>query len=152
MVLTTIITIIYAIGYPLNNLLSGFHYLGVGCLAINAIIYLLSNKEQSKTLIMFFINMVVILSYSLFAPVAYLSIFIYEAYINRKKYNKLLNKNFIINTIITLIIPGIIGIVYLILPNIEAVKYISVEGYIYKNIFTNIIFFIPFVVYYLVNH
>lgn len=147
-----IITIIYLTGYPLNNLLNGFYYLGIGILFINAILYIMKLKNQNKgmeRLQLALLNTGVILSYSLFAPVIFLSIFIYDGYITYKKYNKVLNKEFILNTITTLIIPGLIGVIYLILPNIETVKNIALEGYIYKNLFINIIFFLPFVGVYL---
>lgn len=146
------ITVIYMIGYPLNSLLSGFYYLGIGCLIINAILYIMSLQEKKIKItnaILFLLNTGIILSYSLFAPVIYLSIFIYNGYKTYKEYGKLLNKQWILNTITTLILPGIIGIVFLILPNIEAVKGISLDGYIYKNLWTNMLFFIPFAFYFL---
>ena len=140
-----VITMIYLVGYPLNNLLSGFYYLGVGCLSINGILYILKHKEYNKRITLALLNTTLILSYSLFAPVVYLSMFIYDLINTRKKYNK----TFIINTIVTLIIPGIIGVLYLLAPNISAVKYIAVDGYIHKKLLINIIFFIPFVIYFL---
>lgn len=144
-----LVTIIYLVGYPLNNLLSGFYYLGVGCLSINGILYILKHKEYNKRITLALLNTTLILSYSLFAPVVYLSMFIYDLIDTRKKYNKTFNKEFIINTIVTLIIPGIIGVLYLLAPNISAVKYIAVDGYIHKKLLINIIFFIPFVIYFL---
>lgn len=144
-----VITIIYLVGYPLNNLLSGFYYLGVGCLSINGILYILKHKEYNKRITLALLNTTLILSYSLFAPVVYLSIFIYDLINTHKKYNKIFNKEFIINTIVTLIIPGIIGVLYLLAPNISAVKYIAVDGYIHKRILINIIFFIPFAIYFI---
>lgn len=143
------ITIIYLVGYPLNNLLSGFYYLGVGCLSINGILYILKHKEYNKRITLALLNTTLILSYSLFAPVVYLSIFIYDLINTHKKYNKIFNKEFIINTIVTLIIPGIIGVLYLLAPNISAVKYIAVDGYIHKKLLTNIIFFVPFAIYFI---
>ena len=143
------ITIIYLVGYPLNNLLSGFYYLGVGCLSINGILYILKHKEYNKRITLALLNTTLILSYSLFAPVVYLSIFIYDLINTHKKYNKIFNKEFIINTIVTLIIPGIIGVLYLLAPNISAVKYIAVDGYIHKKLLINIIFFVPFAIYFI---
>lgn len=142
-----LVTIIYMLGYPLNNLLSGFYYLGIGCLAINGILYILKQKENNNMITLSLLNVTLILSYSLFAPVVYLSMFIYYLIITRKKYNKIFNKEFIINTIVTLILPGIIGVLYLIVPDVTVVKYITLDGYINKKLLVNIIFFIPFVVY-----
>lgn len=147
--ISLVITIIYLVGYPLNNLLSGFYYLGVGCLSINGILYILKNKEYNKRITLALLNTTLILSYSLFAPVVYLSIFIYNLINTRKKYNKIFNKEFTINTLITLIIPGLIGVFYLLAPNIEAVKFIAIDGYIHKELLVNIIFFVPFAMYFL---
>lgn len=149
--LAIVITIIYLLGYPLNNLLSGFYYLGVGCLSINAILYVLGQKEYKRRLVLSLLNTAIILSYSLFAPVVYISIFIYDGFITYKKYKKILNREFIIDTLITLIVPGLIGTIYMLSPNIETVKYIAVEGYIYKSLLINILFFIPFVFYFFIQ-
>lgn len=142
-----VVTIIYMLGYPLNNLLSGFYYLGIGCLAINGILYVLKQKENKNIVTLSLLNVTLILSYSLFAPVVYLSMFIYYLIITRKKYNKIFNKEFIINTIVTLILPGIIGVLYLIVPNVNVIKCITLDGYINKKLLVNILFFIPFVTY-----
>ena len=151
LILAIIVTIIYLLGYPLNNLLSGFYYLGVGCLSINAILYVLGQKEYKKRLILSLLNTTIILSYSLFAPVVYISIFIFNCFTTHKNNKKILNKEFIIDTLITLIIPGLIGTIYMLSPNIETVKYIAVEGYIYKNLLINVLFFIPFAFYFFVR-
>lgn len=154
LLLAVIITIIYLLGYPLNNLLSGFYYLGIGCLMINSILYMMIVIEQKialKRVILFYLNTGLILSYSLFAPVVYLSIFLYDGYRNKKIHKKIINKEFVINTITTLVIPGLIGVFFLLVPNIETVKYIAQEGYIYKNLWINIIFFVPFAGYAMIS-
>jgi len=142
LVLAVVMTILYLLGYPLNNLLSGFYYLGVGCLMINAILYILQLQMQSRNVkrsILFLVNTGLILSYSLFAPVVYVSEFIYE--MMKEKANK---KELILDVLITLVIPGILGVIYLLVPDIERVKGIVLDGYIYKSLWKNIIFFIPF--------
>lgn len=73
--------------------------------------------------------------------------FIYYLIITRKKYNKIFNKEFIINTIVTLILPGIIGVLYLIVPDVNVIRCITLDGYINKKLLVNILFFIPFVAY-----
>lgn len=154
LLLVASLTIIYLIGYPLNNLLSGFYYLGIGCLFINAILYYMTlqdNKTGMARIILFLLNTGLILSYALFAPVVYLSVFLYDGYKNKRKYHKLWNKEWIFDTITTLILPGLIGVIFLLLPNIETVKYIAQEGYIYKNLWNNIIFFLPFAMYFLIK-
>lgn len=91
------ITVIYLLGYPLNNLLNGFYYLGIGCLVINGILYYMLNIDcdnQMKILIRFLLNTGIIFSYSLFAPVIYLAMFFYDGYSTYHKYHKILNKEF----------------------------------------------------------
>ena len=147
-VLGTIITIIYLIGYPLNNLLNGFYYLGIGCLMISSIIYIMTYLNNN-ILCNFLLNTGVIFSYTLFAPVVYLAIFLWEGYNNYKENHKILTKQFIINTIITLVIPGIMAIIFFILPNAKIVKELANEGYIHKYLIINTIFFFPFAIYFI---
>lgn len=149
MLLAATMTILYLMGYPLNNLLSGFHYLGLGFLMMNAIFYIIEEQELNpvaRRSILFLLNIGLILSYSLFAPVAYLSMFI-----DTIRKNKAEKKQIILDTIITLIIPGLIGVAFLLGSNIERVKILSLEGYIYKNLWSNIIFFVPFALYFLLK-
>lgn len=60
-------------------------------------------------------------------------------------------------TVITLIIPTILGFCYHVLPGllsakeIQVANVIQVEGYIYRNLYSNILLFIPFLIYYLVK-
>ncbi len=146
------ITTVYLLGYPLNNLLNGFYYLGIGCLTVNSIIYFISCSKQLKDIDIleeFFLNFCLIFSYTLFAIPVYLATFIYKTYIVFKKSKTLFNKNYIINIAITQIIPGILAIIYLVMPNVTAVKALAIEGYIYKNMMINIIIFIPFIIYYI---
>ena len=146
------ISVVYLIGYPLNNLLNGFIYLGVGCLIANSVLWLMLSKEEltvnSKRIILLLLNMGIIFSYALFAPIIYLSAFLYNGYCNYKENKKILTKQFLIDTIIEFIIPGMLGIVYLLLPDVSKLKIITNDGYIYKNLFSNVIFFIPFVIYF----
>ena len=67
-----------------------------------------------------------------------------------KKHGKIVNKEMILYTIITLVIPCICGFLYTILPSfqnansIKATNQITLEGYIYRNLFSNLLLFIPF--------
>lgn len=152
-ILAIIISIIYLCGYPLNNLLAGFFYLGIGCLIINSILWLFSlEKEEinktTKRIILLLLNTGLIFSYALFAPAVYLSIFIYQIYYQYRTSKKIVIKEIIIDTIIELIIPGILGVIFLLFPNVQNIKCISIDGYIYKDLFINIFAFIPFVIYF----
>lgn len=150
-IIAVIFTIIYILGYPLNAWVSGFHYLMLGILYVEATLYIIKQREDINfdytLIIMLLLNFGLILSYSLFCPFVYLAQFIYYIY----KYTKHKNKiKLFLQTLVTLILPGIIGVTYLVLPVIGKVGgYIALEGWLYKNIWSNIILFIPFTIYYI---
>lgn len=145
-----IFTIIYFLGYPLNAWISGFHYLVLGILSVEGIICVFSTQSKNiklgyKLIILFLLNFALILSYSLFCPFVYLAEFIYYCFEYKKYRNKI---QLFLSTLVTLIIPGIIGVTYLILPSFGTVgSSIAHEGWIYKNLWSNFILFIPFTIY-----
>lgn len=146
-----IFSIIYMLGYPLNAFISGFHYLVIGILLVEAIIYVfMKNKNMElkyELIIIFLLNFGLILSYALFCPFVYLAEFILYIYRYIKDKKKL---NLILFVAITLIIPGIIGVAYLIIPTLGKVgDCIALEGWVYKNLWSNFIWFIPFAILYI---
>lgn len=150
-VLVLAITIIYLLGYPLNNLVTGFGYLGFCLVFINLIILVMQNikrqdvLKQFKLLVLLVLNLAVMFSYNIFTVLIYLSEFIYFINLSKKQNNK----KIIIDILITLVVPGVLGIIYFILPNISAIKAITLEGYIYQNMWSNFVLFIPFILYYM---
>lgn len=113
--------IIFALGYPLNSMLTGFHYLQVGINLILSTILIMNMKEITKNwkrAFMFLVNIGVIFAYNLFAPLVYIAEFVYLIYKNYKETKKIINKSLIIDVIITLFIPGILAVAYFILPKL----------------------------------
>lgn len=161
--LATIITIIYMIGYPLNVLLFGYFYLQLGIIIFSTLIIVIQYFKDKTIdsryliLILFLLNLELFFSYYLFVPVVYAALFIYYLILFKKKNNKLFNKELIIYVLITLIIPFVIGFIYTVLPgiksinDIKAINIMSMEGYIYRNIWSNIILFIPFALIYILK-
>lgn len=147
------ITIIYMLGYPLNSLITGFQYFSLGILQILGIIYVLKEYQNNKTIPLFILNSGIILTYNLFAPVIFIIEFISILMRNKEKSGKVINKTSIIEIIISLVIPGIIGICFFIIPrlmynlNLKSSQNLNIDGYIYINYITNIIIFIPFIIY-----
>ncbi len=144
-------SVLYILGYPLSAWISGFHYLILGILYIQTIIYTIMEKPKIEfdyeLLMLFLLNLGLILSYSLFCPFVYLAEFIY--YIQKYKKEKSKIKLFL-SILVTLILPGIIGVTYLIIPSIGKVGgFIALEGWVYKNLWSNFILFIPFTIYYI---
>lgn len=69
-IIAGILSIIYMLGYPLNSLITGFHYFTLGILEVISIIYILNNWEGNKDLLsLFLLNTGILLTYNLFAPV-----------------------------------------------------------------------------------
>ena len=152
-IIAIILTIIYMLGYPLNSLITGFHYFSLGILEILCIIFILREYENNKITLLFLLNTGLLLTYNLFAPVMYIIELLVIIMYNKKEKGKILNKKSIINIIISLVIPGIIGICFFIIPRIlqnidlSSSQNLNVDGYIYINYITNIIIFIPFALY-----
>lgn len=146
-VIALIFSLFYILGYPLNAWITGFHYLVIGMLYIQAILYAINEIKidfKFELILMCLLNFGLIFSYCLFCPAVYLAEFIYFIY----KYIKKNKKELILMTIIALIIPGIMGTGYILIANFnKLVKVFSLEGYIYKNLWSNFIIFIPFVLY-----
>lgn len=146
-IIITVLSLIYLIGYPLNAWISGFHYLVLGILYIEAIIYVFKRdvklNEKYSILLLFLLNFGLIFSYSLFCPFVYLAEFIYIIYMFKKE-----KKRILLYTLFTLVLPGIIGVSYLIIPSLGKVSgYINLEGWVYKNLWSNFILFVPFAIY-----
>lgn len=157
LIIGIIFSIIYLIGYPLNSLISGFHYLLIGILYFSTIIYtikgiIIPEKLQNiyNIIILMLLNIGLIFSYALFCPVIYLAEFVYFIY----KYYKDKNKKYLVMYIfLTLVLTGLMGcniILYQRFKEIGA-SGIALEGWIYKNDWSNIILFIPFTIYYLIK-
>ncbi|MBR3162202.1 MAG: hypothetical protein IKF19_05675 [Bacilli bacterium] len=151
-----IITVLYIITFPLNNLLYGFFYLGIGIMIINLIFITIKDTETNLTknlyfnlIILFILNLSLFFSYYLFVPNFYLTTGI--LYIIQYKNKKISSNIFLKYGIITLIIPFIIGFTHFILPSFfnksgTVFKIITLYGSIYNNL-TPLYLYIIFLVY-----
>lgn len=120
-IIICITSIIFTLGYPLNSMLTGFHYLQVGTNLILCSIFIINMEKLTNTwkrIFMFLINIGIIFSYNLFAPLVYIAEFIYFIYNNYKETNKIINRNLIIDILVTLFVPGILAVSYFILPKL----------------------------------
>lgn len=161
-VLSGILSLVYILGYPLNNLIFGFHYLGLSILLINAIIVLFmdyfKNDRSSKLIyyiLLALLNFSVFSFYYLFVPIIFGAEGLYL--LLRWIFKKNTFKEFAFMVLYTLIIPFIIGIaIYFIyprfLPNSSGgLSPFLMDGYIYRNLIGDFIIFIPFVIYSIIN-
>ena len=153
-----ILSILYTLGYPLNNIIFGFFYSGhaVNIIISLLIMFKLYKKEYFSSkcfvVILTIINITLFFTYYFYVPVVYASEFIYLIYENKKK----LNKKFFLNILFVFVIPTIIGIFYFVVPNIgnndtNVITQIGLDGYYYSDVISNFALFLPFVIYYITD-
>ena len=152
-----VISLLYGFSYPLNNLIFGFCYLGVGVMVVNLLYYTVKNIDFSSNkflvsniLILFLLCFSLFYSYYLFVPVFYLSLGIY--YIMLWKRKNITFKKMFLYGFITLVIPFLIGFIRFILPifysTTSVLNVVQMDGDIYYNLLP-IYFFLLFSVYFI---
>ena len=147
-ILALVLTIFYMLAYQLNSLFAGFSYLGVGLDIIIGIIIIMKSeiKTNYKISSLFLLNLGIMFSYYYFAPVLFLAEFWYILATNKKQNIKIFSKQNIFEILITLVIPGLIGVIYfigypLMQANNKAFDYvgaIATDGFIYEDLIMNI--------------
>lgn len=146
--LALVLTIFYMLAYQLNSLFAGFSYLGVGLDIIIGIIIIMKSeiKTNYKISSLFLLNLGIMFSYYYFAPVLFLAQLWYILATNKKQNIKIFSKQNIFEILITLVIPGMIGVIYfigypLMQANNKAFDYvgaIATDGFIYEDLIMNI--------------
>ncbi len=169
-----LIATICAIGYPLNSLLFGFEYLSMGILIIVGIMIMVQYYKNQvlgfKHSLFFFgmLNFGLFMSYYLFVPFVYPTLWIYFCIQNYFFTNKFVTKKLLLMLLVTLLIPFALGFIYCLEPNIYIVFLNTVwdnnnfeyakdlvsngfkqDGYSYMNFYSNILLLIPLLLYYL---
>ena len=144
----------FMIGYPFNSLICGYVYMQLGVIIIEAIIiaFQLLNEEVNKkyvyTMLLLF-NYAIFFAYCIFLPVLYIVEFLYLIVKARKQDKKIFSKKNLLVFFTIFVIPIICGIFYYVIPYLTSVKtedvFLNIEGYIYRNCWSNFIFFIPLV-------
>lgn len=148
-ILALVMTFFYILAYQLNSLFAGFSYLGVGLDIIIGIIIIMKSqlKTKNKIACLFFLNLGMMFSYYYFAPVMFLSEFWYILKTNKIQKIKILSKKNILEILIALVIPGLIGVTYFIIyplfiQNNTITNYataIGTSGFIYENLIMNVL-------------
>ena len=159
-IIALIFSLIYMLGYPLNSVLSGFSYLQVGLNAIICILFVMKQnlKPIYKDILMFLLNFGLMFSYYYFAPVVFITIFIQIITEIRKRNEKLFIAKNLLSIMISLILPGLFGIMYFIV--FQIMKYgisfqsntlsaLNMPGPIYQNFILNILIFIFLAIFYI---
>jgi hypothetical protein len=164
-----VVALLYTMGYPLNSLLFGFEYLSMGILVLGAIVACIDiyHKEEigfkQNLLVFFLLNFGLFLSYYMFVPYVYSALWICFMLTEKKRQNKWITLKTAVMLTVTLLLPFGLGYIYCLAPNIYSViikstgvsnvmQYsekilnsgFAVEGYIYVNLFSNMLLLLPF--------
>ena len=152
------LTLLYTLGYPLNNMLYGFIYLGVGVtvtafLVFGAEHFLADKIDRKLSVFMLGLGMLALmLCYILFVPVVMLGVFLCLTIgLARKK--ELLKRRTLLDYAVIFLVPIILGLIYSYANYFgEATGTtvggaIALEGAIYRSLLSNFIIFMPFAVY-----
>lgn len=159
-ILPLVFSLIYMLGYPLNSLLSGFSYLQMGLNIIICIIFVMQQKikQEYRDILIFFLTFGIMFSYYYFAPVVFLTIFIQMIVEIKKRKEKIFSVKNILSMVVSLILPGMFGIIYFIIFQmirfgLQVENYysngINLPGAIYQNFITNTIIFLMLSVFYI---
>ena len=175
--LALVISILCIMGYPLNSFLFGFEYMSMGLLIICTIIGIIEYFEKDvldskyTILIITLLNFGIFCSYFMFVPFVYPAIWIYFCIENYIKTKKIITNKLVLTLFITLIIPFVLGYIYHLLPEVYSIliknnvntnavmKYsshivnsaFSAPGYIYINIYSNMILLLPLTLYVIIK-
>lgn len=152
-----IVTILFLLGYPLNNLCIGFFYIGHVSNIFLVILFLFDKLDieidniESRVLL-FLVNIGVAFTYYLFIPILFLSEFLYFIIIKKNKFNIRL----IMHSLLLCGVPAICIIIYFILPtmvnsNLNLANQIQLDGLFYNDVIGNFLIFIPLIAYYFIK-
>lgn len=139
--------IIFICGYPLNNLIIGFFYVGHASLIIISIFLIINELEKKciNNILLFILNIGLMFTYYLYVPIIYCAEFLYFIK-NREK--RLFSKS-----ILLFGIPIILGFLYFIYPtfsnnDMNLGNQIHLDGYFYNDVIGNTLLFLPIASFY----
>lgn len=144
---------LYTAGYPLNNALFGFTYLGMGVTIIACLLLLTDSfiEEKLNPGINIFLMMAGCLgifeSYMLFMPVVYFAVFFCIAG-KRYKQKRLFTVKTVTDYLAIFLLPCILGLYYgffgVFSGDVTVGSAISAEGAIYRDLYSNFLALAPF--------
>ena len=147
-----VITFIYVFGYPLNNMIFGFVYLGMGVTLVAYLIVVTNgylNEELDKWPAVLLISLGCLglfESYLLFVPAVFIGIFLIIA-VQRKSQKKLFTVHTVIEYLSIFLIPCLFGLYYSYLGiftgDVTPTSAIANEGHIYRDLYSNFILIAP---------
>ena len=159
-ILSLVLCFLFILGYPFNNLIFGFHYLGLSILIGMILLNIISEVYDSKnnlyyTVIIALFAFSIFTSYYLFVPLFFGAGGLYLLYLWKFK-KKFEFKIAVKDIILCLGIPFVIGMIYYFLPGLltgnetGGISTFKMEGYIYRNLIGNFVLLLPLVLYKLI--
>ena len=175
--LAFVVSLIYTMGYPLNSFLFGFEYLSMGILLICLIfdmVWYFKTKELKMifTVIIFaLLNFGVFSAYYMFVPFLYPALWLFFCMYSYEKDKTIFTKKNLLLLVSTLLVPFFLGLIYHIIPGIYGViinsaldaqnmlnyssnlvgRGLATYGYIYVNLYSNMILLMPMSIYMIVK-
>ncbi len=156
MILAGIIgTVFYLMGYPLNNMVFGTSYLGSG-MTIALLVFALINKNEDREIskgvfgVAIFLSLWGLLrSYPLFFAIVLVGVMVY--FILKMMLISMPQLDKFVHYIFLFLVLGCgisISLIFKFIPyESNLIQVLTMEGYMYRNLYGDFIFFIPFVFY-----
>lgn len=149
--ITVVFVVLYVLGYPLNNMLFGFSYLGV-CVTVIALLAFTCLSIRSFERKGFFYGALslllyeVAISYSLFAPPIFLGVFIFLIVGTKREGYGL--RRIVANSLAVFLVPSALALVlvyshYFISSGHTVGEVISDEGGIFRDLYASFLFVAP---------
>lgn len=157
-----VLTGLYLVGYPLNSMLFGFSYFGMGITVIGYLLCVAQMYEEKAIPRAFLIGMLsvgclgIFVSYMMFVPVVFFGLLVFIL-IEQAKEKKLISFKTIMVGMGIFLIPTIIGLLKTFSGFFGSVSdggqgekvasAIATEGGIYRDLFSNFVFLFPFAIF-----
>lgn len=159
-IFSVVVTVLYMLGYPLNNMIFGYNYLGTGVTVLAFLLFLADayyKREVHRRIVIPSLMLACLglfLCYMLFMPFAYVALFLLVAwdYFQQKK---LITWEMVRTQLEIFLLPVIIGLIYCFFGWFgsagAAGNAIAAEGYIYRDLYSNFIIWLPIALYGLIH-
>lgn len=139
----------YMMGYPLNNMVCGTSYLGAGATVSILIFILMDNfvmKEKYFILSLIVSLIGLLTAYTIFFPIVAVGVLVYLALVYLQDKN-IFGKTTALLLLIFLCAACFASVCIIFRHAPEGIAGIKEEGYMYRNLFGDYIFLLPFVLY-----
>ena len=158
-IVAMVLLLLYAYAFPYTSLLYGFSYLSIAISFTSGLFYLAKAYDKNEfgfiteLVLIILMGVGIIFSYCLFVPATFSFICLYIFIKDLKKEKKILkifSKETLVVTGILLIVT-VLAILYLVIPTFtdsdqnKLTDAIGFDGQIYKGLYVDFIFYIPFV-------